>query len=77
MFVCVFLRYHSVQNSLTKQKSELQDAQMLIEFLEHVELKESQGHCREHCLAQVGIQKLHLMGHFSLFFVICCRRTSF
>ncbi|XP_051271507.1 uncharacterized protein LOC127372124 isoform X2 [Dicentrarchus labrax] len=35
-------KYHRVQNALTQQNSELQDTRMLTEFLERVELEESQ-----------------------------------
>ncbi|XP_069546160.1 uncharacterized protein [Brachyistius frenatus] len=35
-------KYHRVQNALTQQSSELQDTRMLTEFLERVELEESQ-----------------------------------
>lgn len=37
-----FPRYHCVQSALTQQNSELQDTRMLTEFLERVELEESQ-----------------------------------
>lgn len=40
--VCVSPRYHRVQSALTQQNSELQDTRMLTEFLERVELEESQ-----------------------------------
>lgn len=40
--VGVFPRYHRVQSALTQQNSELQDTRMLTEFLERVELEESQ-----------------------------------
>lgn len=65
--LCVFLRYHSVQSSLTQQKSGLQDAQTLTEFLECEELEESQELCRQQCVVQVGSQKWHLKGHFPHF----------
>lgn len=35
-------RYHHVLSALTQQSSELQDTRMLAEFLERVELEESQ-----------------------------------
>lgn len=35
-------RYHRVQCALNQQSSELQDTRMLTEFLERVELEESQ-----------------------------------
>ncbi|XP_068183911.1 spectrin beta chain, non-erythrocytic 1 isoform X2 [Antennarius striatus] len=35
-------KYHRVQNALTQQNSELEDTRMLTEFLERVELEESQ-----------------------------------
>lgn len=38
----MFSRYHRVQSALTQQNSELQDTRMLTEFLERVELEESQ-----------------------------------
>jgi len=38
----VFPRYHRVLSALTQQSSELQDTRMLTEFLERVELEESQ-----------------------------------
>lgn len=38
----MFPRYHHVQSALTQQNSELQDTRMLTEFLERVELEESQ-----------------------------------
>lgn len=41
-FRCVLPRYHRVQCALTQQSSELQDTRMLTEFLERVELEESQ-----------------------------------
>ena len=50
------LRYRRVQSALTQQSSELQDTRMLTEFLERVELEESQaqqGH-RYGDLAQVS-----------------------
>lgn len=59
MFVGVFPRYQGVQRRLTQQQSELQDAGMLTEFLERVELEESQ----EQRLVQVG----HLKAHFTHF----------
>lgn len=40
--MCVFPRYHRVQSALSQQNSELQDTRMLTEFLERVELEESQ-----------------------------------
>lgn len=40
--VFVFPRYYRVQSALTQQSSELQDTRMLTEFLERVELEESQ-----------------------------------
>lgn len=40
--MCVCPRYHRVQSALTQQNSELQDTRMLTEFLERVELEESQ-----------------------------------
>ncbi|XP_069394663.1 uncharacterized protein [Paralichthys olivaceus] len=39
-------KYHRVQSALTQQSSELQDTRMLTEFLERVELEESQDGCR-------------------------------
>lgn len=42
LLVFVFPRYHRVQSALTQQSSELQDTRMLTEFLERVELEESQ-----------------------------------
>lgn len=36
------LRFSSVQSALTQQSSELKDTRMLTEFLEKVELEESQ-----------------------------------
>ncbi|XP_071337200.1 spectrin beta chain, non-erythrocytic 5 isoform X7 [Trachinotus anak] len=38
-------KYHRVQSALTQQSSELQDTRMLTEFLERVELEESQDGC--------------------------------
>lgn len=37
-----FPRYHCVLNALSQQNSELRDTRMLTEFLERVELEESQ-----------------------------------
>lgn len=48
----VFPRYHRVQSALTLQSSELQDTRMLTEFLERVELEESQDGC-QYSLGQV------------------------
>ncbi|XP_040905883.1 spectrin beta chain, non-erythrocytic 5 isoform X7 [Toxotes jaculatrix] len=39
-------KYHRVQSALTQQSSELQDTRMLTEFLERVELEESQDGCQ-------------------------------
>ncbi|XP_022599732.1 uncharacterized protein LOC111220790 [Seriola dumerili] len=39
-------KYHRVQSALTQQSSELQDTRMLTEFLERVELEESQDGCK-------------------------------
>lgn len=51
----VFPRYHSVQSALTQQSSELQDTRMLTEFLERVELEESQDLSgSQYRLGQVG-----------------------
>ncbi|XP_056148339.1 spectrin beta chain, non-erythrocytic 2 [Lampris incognitus] len=41
-------KYHRVQSALTQQSSELQDTRMLTEFLERVELEESQELTRGH-----------------------------
>lgn len=40
----IFHRYQHVLSALTQQSSELQDTRMLTEFLERVELEESQEH---------------------------------
>lgn len=40
--MCVCFRYHDVLSALTQQNSELRDTRMLTEFLERVELEESQ-----------------------------------
>nr|XP_043901176.1 uncharacterized protein LOC122781535 isoform X3 [Solea senegalensis] len=39
-------KYHRVQGALTQQSSKLQDTRMLTEFLERVELEESQDGCQ-------------------------------
>ena len=49
----VSCRYQRVQSALTQQSSELQDTRMLTEFLERVELEESQDPS-QYRLAQVG-----------------------
>lgn len=41
LLACAF-RYHRVQCALTQQSSVLQDTRMLTEFLERVELEESE-----------------------------------
>lgn len=53
VFFVFFSRYHRVQSALTQQSSELQDTRMLTEFLERVELEESQELSGQYSLAQV------------------------
>lgn len=69
---CVFSRYHRVQSALTQQNSELQDTRMLTEFLERVELEESQElNSSRYSLGQVSrfaqIRSVMIKGEFTSF----------
>lgn len=69
----VFSRYHSVQSALTQQSSELRDTRMLTEFLERVELEESQELDGSHySLGQVRHICPNKKCHFEGNSPVCC-----
>lgn len=73
LFVCH--RYHCVLSALTQQSSELQDTRMLTEFLERLELEDSQELNAEHYhFDQVIIRIVFRLSAVMLFLV---NRLSF